>query len=142
MARGSPWHLRRLLLASALYAAAHDDRFPDAGGWTAALAPYLSGEAILACPDHLQLKHGYAFNAALSGRKLSEVGNPSEVVVFFDSDRGTENATGAADAVCYPGRHNAGNNYVLADGRLLWSREPLLFTPTWLPPPHLPGGAE
>ena len=69
------------------YAYDHHETLPPAENWEGALKPYL--KTPLKCPLSKGEAGGYAMNKALSKKKLEELENPAEVVLFYESDNGT-----------------------------------------------------
>jgi prepilin-type processing-associated H-X9-DG protein len=134
-------NLKQLALAALMFANDHDQQLPEADKWMDELAPYIKDPKILQCPAAPQLKYGYAMNAALSGQLLDKIPQPASTVLFFESDLGTRNAAGGAEAVCQPGRHNGGNCFAFVDGHAQWWRGAGFPTaadlqPATAPPPH------
>ncbi len=104
-------NLRQLALAVATYADANGDRLPPASTWCDALLP-LAGPAAFQCPLRAGQRCGYAFNQALSGKKLGEV-NP-RMVLLFESDTGW-NGTGDARQLAPHGHPSQAVNVAFAD---------------------------
>ena len=130
-------NLKQLSLAAMMFAQDHDQTLPSADQWTDQLMPYLKNEAILKCPAAPELECAYALNAALAGKRLKDLPNPAEAILFFESNLGKRNATGTLEEVAVPGRHRGGNVYAFADGHIKWMGEPPGAAP---PPPPGAGG--
>jgi len=139
-------NLKQIALAAAMFAADHGNALPDADKWVDELAPYAKNEQIFRCPAAPNLEYGYAMSRALSGQWQDRILQPAVQVAFFETDLGTRNAAGGAEAVCKPGRHNGGNNFAFADGHALWWRgegfpQPRDLQPPGPPPPPPAPGA-
>ena len=119
-------NLKQLTTAAHMYAADHDETFPDADKWMDQLMPYLKNAKFFSCPAS-DLEYAYAMNRALGGVNLEDIENPGEVVLFFESDLGVRNASGNADAVADPPRHNGGSTYAFADAHVAFS----MITPSF-----------
>ncbi len=67
------------------YTAQNDGRLPDAKNWTAQLEN--SGEN-LRCPNDPDKarKVSYALNANLSGKRLSDIKNPGQVILLYETN--------------------------------------------------------
>ncbi len=116
-------NLKQLGLGVMMYAQDNDQKLPDAGKWRDQILPYTQNEQIFKCPAAPDLECAYAMNAALSGMKLADIEDWSQVVLFFESNLGVRNATAGPEAVADPPRHKGGNNYAFADGHVKWLAE-------------------
>jgi prepilin-type processing-associated H-X9-DG protein len=66
-------------------------------------------------------------NAALSGKKLSEIANPGQTVLLFESAKPGLVTSGRATDVATPPRHSGGNCFAFADGHAKCQKEPPEF---------------
>lgn len=128
-------NLKQLALAAIMFAVDHDNQLPSADKWTDELIPYLKNEAIPKCPAAPDLECAYALNRTVAGRPIAALTQPTEEILFFESNLGQRNATGTLKDLAEPPRHQGGNNYAFADGHCQWSRE----VPGSVPPPAGPG---
>jgi hypothetical protein len=127
------YHLKQLAQAIAQYRFDSDDKFPQAKNWLAPLGGYCGVDCkydakTLRCPaDHRTEGFSYAMNANLSGKKLSEIKDPHNTILLYEttSKASTPHGTGK-DLVSIGketvglGRHNTVgyrfNYYLMADG--------------------------
>ncbi|UCH33137.1 MAG: hypothetical protein JSV65_11130 [Armatimonadota bacterium] len=109
-------NLHALSLAARMYAQDNSGRLPPADAWSDAIwgQGYITNRKALICPAAPELRSGYAFNRALGGLQASEIADPEQTVLLFDSDLGW-NGTGGLEALCSPPRHG-GVNIVAAVG--------------------------
>ena len=115
---------KNLSLAMLMYTQDHEGRFPEADGWVEALADYIADESVLKCPeDDSEASCSYGMNAALSGKTLDEIGDPSGIVLFFETASPGDNPAGGAADIVDPPRHLGGNNYGFIDGHVVWLEE-------------------
>lgn len=115
---------KNLSLAMQMYLEDYNGRFPEADRWVEALAEYMRDESVLKCPDDdSEGRCSYGMNAALSGKTLDEIGDPSGVVVFFETASPGDNPVGGAADIVDPPRHLGGNNYGFTDGHVVWLEE-------------------
>lgn len=108
--------------------------FPLPDTWTTGLFPYVKNTQVFVCPSShsrpTEPMHGpviapivsdYGFNSALSGLPESQISNPTQTVLLFESSDGR---AGRLRNVLRPGRHWTrgrffsipGNMYAFADG--------------------------
>jgi len=117
-------NMKNLSLAVYMFEADHDYCFPDASRWVEELTPYMKNETVLICPnDKSGARSSYAMNAALSGKCYTDLLDPANTVVFFETAFPGQNPTGGVEDIAIPGRHFGGNCYALADGSAAWSEE-------------------
>ncbi|MBS1716330.1 MAG: hypothetical protein JSS72_01205 [Armatimonadetes bacterium] len=107
-------HLMKLAHAVLLYTADNDGRLPLKESWqTQISANYLQGiknpQELFHC-NYSDKEFSYAFNASVSGAKLSEL--DENRIILFESDLGTENAYGSEKDESKP-RH-FGDNYAMS----------------------------
>ncbi len=118
---------KQIALAMIMFAGEHDGRLPDASRWTEEIMPYAKNERILHCPeDTSKAGSSYGMNAALSGKKLDEIPNPSETVLLFETAHPGPSPSGGPGSVVAP-RHPGGNNFAYADGHVKLEKEPPAF---------------
>jgi prepilin-type processing-associated H-X9-DG protein len=105
-------NMKQLCLAAHRYAADHKGQFPSSREWPEELRKYVSSDAVMA-RDHANTKAGltFAMNAELGGLSQSQVRNPSQTVLFFESaNPGSRRDGGRRDLGAWP-RH--GNGYII-----------------------------
>ncbi|NIM06623.1 MAG: DUF3352 domain-containing protein [Armatimonadetes bacterium] len=120
--------VRQITTAMMMFAADHDDRLPEASRWTEEIQPYLTSQRALCClNDSSGAKSSYGMNAALSGKKLSDMPNPESTVLVFEAAHPGPNPRGDSGAVAVPPRHEGGNNFGFVDGHVMVLKE----TPTF-----------
>lgn len=117
-----PDRLKKLYDAVRFYADSYDDYLPPADRWMTALTDptqTFAEEEILRCPDAADTdRHGYAMNSALSGKRFSEIENPSGTPLFYDSSDLRKDAHDNLTSLPRPGRHMGRNNILYADGQV------------------------
>ena len=113
-------NLKQLGLAAHMYANDHDKALPDADTWTEELKEYAKNDAVFRCTGAPKLQWAYAMNRELSGKRIDQIHNPWETVLFFESDLNIANASGGPEDVCKPGRHEGGNVFLFVDGHVMW----------------------
>lgn len=144
-------NVKQLCLAAHMYAAEHAATLPAAEGttpppvppakaeptegWVGVLRPYAQSPRFLQCPSQPDLPVGYAFNKVLLGHRLADIREPSETVMFFESDLGGQNPVGGLEALPAEPRHPNGLVVGFVDGhaevvRLEKARQLLAKTPT------------
>jgi hypothetical protein len=103
---------KQLALAVRMYAGEHSEHFPPAATWCDAIKPETGSVAVFKCPSaNPTSRCDYAFNSALDGMDDSKV--DPQTVMIFESDGGW-NASGGADSMVTPARHQNGRIYVVA----------------------------
>lgn len=109
--------LNALLEAMDSYLEDHENRYPSAESWVAALRPYVEDENGFKCPEETSDRFcSYGMNAALSGASPDDVADPASTVLFYETAHPGENPSGGADDVVTPPRHVDGNNFAFVDG--------------------------
>ena len=116
-------NLKQISLGIIQYVQDNDGKMPDADKWVDEVMPFIKTEAVFADPAAPGLKWAYAFNRALSGKRLSDLENPSTTVMLFESTDGKKNAADAGASVPMPGRHSGGTDYAFADGHVRWEAD-------------------
>lgn len=102
---------RQLALAALMYVQDYDQQLPRAdAAWTELLEPYLKHPAVYECAADVDGPPSYHFNPALRSLELVAVTNPSEAILFFESD----------DEKTIAWRHNDGANFAYVDGHVTW----------------------
>jgi hypothetical protein len=100
-ASGSETQLRVLGQALMQYAAAHDNKLPDAEKWMDELKPYVGDDSVFKCPLFPNQEFGYTMNEELSGRPLPmgdwEVADRTPVL--FEWPAGGRNAHAKPEAL-------------------------------------------
>jgi hypothetical protein len=103
-------HLSQLVAAARKFAREHNGILPGADTWQNDLAPYLLGgedvAEVLRCPAAPELDFGYAINREIAGKNVFELKDPTQLVLFFESDLNVPNASGIPAQDASPaGRH-------------------------------------
>lgn len=107
-------NLRQLGVAARTYAQSSGDRLPYATNWCDVLQPHVARQNVFNCPGEESQLCGYGYNAALSGRIVSEV-DPL-TVMFFEIPAGW-NVSGGPEQMLQDGRHGRKTfTVVFADG--------------------------
>ena len=111
-------NLKNLSLAAQMFLADHGDRFPRCETWVGELKPYVRSDDVFRCPgdDVVGMGCSYAMNVELSRKHISEVDDPTDTVVFFETKTPGLNPVGGPGDVVSPLRHPDGTNYAFADG--------------------------
>jgi prepilin-type processing-associated H-X9-DG protein len=116
-------NLKQLGLAMMMWAQDHDEVLPPAENWTQELMPYLKNDQVFRCPGAPDQQCGYAYNLALAGRKLGDIPNPAETVLFYETTLGMPSPADLGESQPKPGRHNAGNSVAYTDGHVRWQAD-------------------
>lgn len=106
-------NLRQLGLAAQFYADGNNGRLPTAAHWCDALVTNVGSPNVFKCPIHPEQRSSYAFNARLSGNKLSEI-NPRTVLVF--ESNGGWNSAGGMEQMDLDRHRSFTVNVVFVDG--------------------------
>ncbi len=107
-------NLRRLVEAARKYARKHGGLLPKADDWEAELQPYIDpegegGRNPFICPAVPEVKHPYAINAAIAGKKALDLTDQGGLVLFFESKLNVPNAAGSPERdAADPPRHTMG----------------------------------
>jgi len=109
------------------YPANHEGRLPDSNDWVKAVEKYAFDN--FRCHIDSDKTHpvSYAMNAALSNVKLSEIRNPSQVILIYETTSKDSNPHGLGEDLVSLGRDKVGvgrhhtigyrfNYYLMADG--------------------------
>ena len=106
-------NLRQLGVAARTYAQSSGERLPYATNWCDVLQPHVNRQNVFYCPAEKSQLCGYGYNAALSGRVVSEV-NPL-TVMFFEIPGGW-NVSGGPEQMLQERRHGPNLYVVFVDG--------------------------
>ncbi len=119
-------NVRALVNALMVYALDHEGRLPKAEIWLDDIQKYLSGSG-LTCPSATGHTTSYAFNKRLSGVRLADILNQSQVVLIYETAGGPRNDAGEGANIPKPGRHEGRYVVAYADGNieLRGSNDPL-----------------
>jgi hypothetical protein len=103
-------NVSQLCKATYTYAVRQDGQIPAADSWPEVLMDYGIAEGALSDPAGPKGSRAYAINALVAGRKLSDVKQKSQTVLFFECAPGTPPAGGPSDLAPSPRR---GRGYVI-----------------------------
>lgn len=105
-------NLKQLGLAAMMYVQDHEEQFPAADDWSAALRPYILNEQLLRCPGDEGAPGGlsYFFNSQLSKLRFDQVQHPADIILMAEGQGGS----GGPERLT--GRHFGKVNCVFADG--------------------------
>lgn len=107
--------------AHLIYATDNDDRLPLCERWMDLTFAYVKNESQLHCPGLDPVKtnqYGYAMNIALSSANESQLANPDQVALLFDSVILDRNACSNLVGFPDPPRHDK-NSIAFADGHAI-----------------------
>ena len=107
-------NLKQVGMALSMYAADNNGYFPQTDRWNDSLKPY-KNEKYLICPSVGGSVPSYGMNDRIGGLNLGEIGMPAEMVSFFDSMPGA-NQAGEQELLPSPPRHLGKNNAAFVDG--------------------------
>lgn len=85
---------KKLSMSMLVYGSDHDDRMPLAANWRSASAPNSSS---LLCPQ-ANSPWSYAMNRSMAAEKYSDVEDPLNTVLIFETDSQIENVVGGAES--------------------------------------------
>jgi prepilin-type processing-associated H-X9-DG protein len=142
-----------------LYADDSDGKLPQVAHWAEDVDKYSHNVNLFYCHSHWLRTHkryerygsssgeavaknslgvatrvrDYGLNAALAGKRLSDLANPSEVVLVYETSQLAVSPNGDAANVIRPGLHNSGNYFLFADGHVKWYEDGKMpnFVPKW-----------
>jgi prepilin-type processing-associated H-X9-DG protein len=123
-------NVRQLCMAAMQYSVANNGRLPPADTWPSVMREFGIPDEVLRDPDSPG-GIGYAMNRMVSGKPLSQVRQPSQTVLFFESSPGPLPAGGREMLPPQP-RHGRGYVIGFVDGhsgavppdevdRLIWN---------------------
>lgn len=98
---------KQMATGSIIYASDFDDRFPLRHRWMDDLRPYVRNESLYHCPEVPKGAYGYAYNAAISGKKSPP--DDANVPLIYDSQILTRNASDRVRSLPPSGRHPKNN---------------------------------
>jgi hypothetical protein len=110
--------LEELAAAWRTYLSAHGHH-PLEDSWCDGVRPYLKSATAFACPSTGEPARGFAANRNLTGKHGVDASVAPMLVAIFESDAGW-NAAGGPELLPPKPRHLGGDNYVLADGHVIW----------------------
>ena len=87
-------NVMQLCKAAHIYTTNHKDEFPAADSWPDALKELVMVAQVAADPADPNGGRAYAINAAVAGKRLASVRQPSETVLFFECAAGAPPAGG------------------------------------------------
>ena len=90
-------HIKQIGLASAMYAAENDDRFPKAEAWEEVLRDSTDEDIFKDPQADANSGLGFAMNSAASLAKIEWVDDPQNTVLFFSSSKPGPSANGGAE---------------------------------------------
>lgn len=120
-------NLKQIGLASVMYAGDNDERFQPAAHWSSVLKKYAKNDAIFACPvvrKENKDGFGYAFNASLSMKEVSEKLAATTPLVY-DSTSVAAESSDPLTSLPNPGRHNGSNIIAYADSHAKGIKAPI-----------------
>lgn len=127
------------------YPAKHEGRLPDAKNWVAGVKNF--GRDNFRCPNDPDKSRpvSYAMNANLSGKEISDIKNPGQVILMYETDNKASTPFGIGRDMTNIGKDKAGqgrhnlvayrfNFYLMADGTVRRAgtaeeRKPLRWNP-------------
>jgi hypothetical protein len=81
-------------------------------------------KASLLCPGDApklaELVCGYSYNLAIASKRLGDIPNPAETVLFYESTLNKLNAADRGESEPKPGRHSGGNCRAYVDAHAQW----------------------
>lgn len=113
-------NMRVLANAMLAYTSDHDDIYPPTDRWMDALTPYVPNASAFVSPaaGNGVDRFGYAFNQALAGTSFSELQDPYNVIMIFDSTSVARNSTATVGTLPSPPRYGVSNTIAYANGRV------------------------
>ena len=108
-------HLHSLCSAMMMYAQDNADILPPAGAWSDAISEYVTNRSVFVCPTAPQRRSGYAFNRFLGGVRVSDIADPENTVLLYESDLGW-NGAGGPGALASPPRYESSNLVAFTEG--------------------------
>jgi hypothetical protein len=112
------------------YAKQHNNTLPPAENWATSIQPFVSDVSVYRCPNDLTNGFtSYAMNDSLSGKKLSDLKNASQLVLLYEVDKSGNSPHGNGKDIYSVGHDNGGagrhggnfyrfNYYLFADGNV------------------------
>jgi hypothetical protein len=108
--------LQQLVRATQMYANASDDKLPDPDLWLDQIRPFLTSTATMHCLKDPVSGVSYAMNRNLAGKRLRQIANPGQTVMFLESTLHGVNPADKGESWPKPPRHPEGNVVAYADG--------------------------
>ena len=109
-------NLNQVSTALSMYCADYDERLPPARSWSDNLYPYTKNWAVFRCTERQALPGGFAFNEALSQKKLKDVNHDTETPAIFESSLGVLNASDRLESFMTP--HRGTGSVIFANGQI------------------------
>jgi len=112
-----------------MYASDWDDRLPLPETWMDATLPYTKNESVyksILASEKDPSKYGFAFRAALAGKKTAAYPDPQNWPMIFDSTLTHRNATSNLETLPIPGRYMGTNIVGFLDGHAQAMRDAAL----------------
>ncbi len=133
-------HVKQINLAVIMYANDHNNTLPSAESWCELIKPYVGpSTAVFECPSQPKGRCSYGFNVALSNKRISEVGDPAQLVLVFSTGEGWNQAGGRDLALPHLHSRNA-LTLGFADGHTEVVAVNRASSKTWLLGGASPGG--
>lgn len=118
-------NLKQMGLAMLQYNRDYDEKYPLAKNWTDALQPYGKPSAEqYQCPSRKDLPFGYAMHAGVAELSMADLSDPSNAILFFDSDAGTPNHTDTGSSLPPSPRHPKGHSIAFLDAHTEFVEKP------------------
>lgn len=128
-------NLRQISIGLMQYVREYDEVMPPHGKWSQGLVPYVKPQQnqIFQCPSRRDLPLGYAMHDKAVGLNLSDFGDPTQTVCFFDAETTGANMEGKAEILPSSARHPGGHAVAFLDGHVKFVAKPDFTTgiPTW-----------
>ncbi len=113
-------NVKTLYMACLNYADDHGDKLPPPEKWLDAITPYLPSTPEIADPYRSDGGFGYAINADVAGKSLSDIFNPSGTILIYETKRAGRNlSTAGAQIADDAAIHNIAT-VGFADGAARW----------------------
>lgn len=110
-------NLGRISAAVKMYEIDHGGLLPPPDDWVNALYPYTKNRAVFACPAVEHRGYSYAMNSMLRGLRVTDIKNPQQTVLLFESIPGSHQCGGVELLPVLPRHYN--RSFVLcADNKL------------------------
>jgi len=131
--------MKQLYVATATYAVENDGRLPSADAWPKELGEYVGGniDEMTAAPSDRDAGRAVAINAALAGRGVAEIQNPSRTVLFYECAPGAPTA-GGPDLLPPEPRYQRGYVIAFVDGHVETVRPERVGDLVWTSSPWAP----
>lgn len=111
--------LKQVSLANMMYSNDYDDNV-CLSDWNDALLPYTKTASVFKSPLYDGTdNYGYAMNQDIVGINVTSVGNPADVISFFDSTLLQRQAVSSTSTIPEPGRYDGQNAVGFLDGHVM-----------------------